>query len=70
MAGGWLAARSDAVVTAPTRLLALLAEPFDLFTFAPPIELPSIKIVQVWHARSHMDAAHRWLRGLVRSSLA
>jgi DNA-binding transcriptional LysR family regulator len=69
MAGGWLASRSDAVVTAPSRLLALLAAPFGLVTFAPPVDLPSIKIAQVWHARSHADPAHRWFRDLVKRSL-
>jgi DNA-binding transcriptional LysR family regulator len=66
MVGGWLAARSGAVVTAPSRLLTLLAEPFGLETFAPPVELPAIKIVQVWHARADADAPHRWFRELVK----
>jgi DNA-binding transcriptional LysR family regulator len=70
MAGSWLAARSDAIVTAPSRLLALVAAPFGLATFDPPIVLPPIKIAQVWHARSHVDAPHRWFRELVKKSLA
>ena len=70
MAGGWIAARSDCVVTAPSRLLAILAGPLRLATFDAPIDLPEIKVVQVWHARSHADPAHRWFRELVCASLA
>jgi DNA-binding transcriptional LysR family regulator len=70
MAGGWLAARSEAILTAPSRLLQLLAEPFGLVTFPSPIELSPIKIAQVWHARNHQDAAHRWFRDLVKRTLA
>jgi DNA-binding transcriptional LysR family regulator len=70
MSGVWLTARSECVITAPSRLLKLLAEPLGLVTFGPPVDLPEIKVVQVWHGRSHNDPAHRWFRELVRKSLA
>lgn len=70
MAGAWLAAKSDCIVTAPSRLLAMLATPLGLRTFAPPVDLPAIKVAQVWHGRNHTDDAHRWFRDLVRKSLA
>jgi DNA-binding transcriptional LysR family regulator len=66
MSAGWLAARSDCIVTAPSRLIRLLAAPLRLVTFAPPVDLPEIKVAQVWHGRSHEDPAHRWFRELVR----
>jgi DNA-binding transcriptional LysR family regulator len=65
MAGAFVAARTDGVITAPSRLLALVAEAIPLRRFEPPLRLADVKVVQVWHARNHDDAAHRWLRDLV-----
>jgi DNA-binding transcriptional LysR family regulator len=62
----WICARSSYVLTAPSRLLTMLAGPFDLRVFEPPVALPRIRIVQVWHARSDADGAHRWFRELVK----
>lgn len=65
MSGCFIAAHSDAIVTAPARLLALLAPAFKLHVVAPPLALPEIKVAQVWHTRSHRDPAHQWMRELV-----
>jgi DNA-binding transcriptional LysR family regulator len=69
MSAAWLAARSDCILTAPSRLMRLLAEPLGLVSFSPPVDLPEIKIAQVWHGRSREDPARRWFRELVRKSL-
>jgi DNA-binding transcriptional LysR family regulator len=70
LVAAWICARSSFVVTAPSRLLAKLAAPLGLRTFAPPVTMPPIRVVQVWHARSDADPAHRWFRELVRAVAA
>jgi DNA-binding transcriptional LysR family regulator len=70
LVAAWICARSNFVVTAPSRLLSKLAAPLGLRTFAPPVTMPVIRIVQVWHARSDADPAHRWFRELVRDVAA
>jgi DNA-binding transcriptional LysR family regulator len=66
LVAAWICARTTLVVTAPSRLLAHLAGPLGLRTFDPPLSMPAIHVVQVWHARSEADPAHRWFRDLVR----
>jgi len=69
LAGALLAARTDGVITAPSRLLALVAETVPLRRFEPPLALAEVKVVQVWHARNHEDPAHRWFRDRVAEAL-
>lgn len=59
---GFVAAGSDLVLTAPARLVSQLAAHLPLKIFAPPLALPDIKIVQVWHERNHKDEGHKWFR--------
>jgi DNA-binding transcriptional LysR family regulator len=69
LAAGWAAARSDAVLTAPSRLIEEFEKYLPIRSFDVPIELPSITIVQVWHERQHKDAAHKWFRERLRDAL-
>jgi DNA-binding transcriptional LysR family regulator len=62
LSGALVAARTEGVITAPSRLLALVAETIPIRRFAPPLPLSDVKVVQVWHARNHEDPAHRWFR--------
>jgi DNA-binding transcriptional LysR family regulator len=41
-----------------------------MYSFPLPIETPEITISMLWHPRMDADAAHRWLRGLVRDVCA
>lgn len=66
LAAPWLAARSDMVLTAPSRLLRALEGPFELVTFAPPLSVKGFRIFQAWHPRVQADAAHRWFRGVLQ----
>jgi DNA-binding transcriptional LysR family regulator len=66
---GFIASQSDAVLTAPSRLIALMAESLSLVTFEPPLAMTQVHVVQAWHARNHEDAAHRWLRESIRELL-
>lgn len=69
LVSGWLLQETDHVLTAPSRLLGLLETRFPLRTFAPPVEIPPITIVQAWHERRDRDPGHRWLRAKIRSAL-
>ena len=59
--------RSDLVLTLPERLARALAPP-GLLIRPPPIPLPPLELVSLWHPRVHADPAHRWLRELVVKS--
>lgn len=69
MVAGWMVAGSDVVLTAPSKLLAMLDRHLPLRIFSPPLTLEPITIVGVWHARTDRDPAHRWFRDLVRTVL-
>lgn len=64
----WLVARSDLVATVPSLLLGLEREHLALARYRPPIPIESTTGSLIWHERTHLDAAHRWLRGVVRES--
>ena len=51
---------------ARTRLALLLAGPSTIVTYTPPVPLPAVDVVQVWHDRHTVDPAHSWLRGGIR----
>lgn len=57
---------SDLVATEPRRLFAPLAGRFPLKLFPPPIDIPSFRVVQTWHARHDADPGHQWLRRVMR----
>jgi DNA-binding transcriptional LysR family regulator len=59
-------AESNLVITMPERVVEVLA---DLGRFAirdPPLAIPGFTMEQYWHARHDHDAAHAWLRGVLR----
>jgi len=50
----------DLIALVPRRLLERRyqhLQPIDL-----PLEVPGFDVIAVWHARTHFDPAHRWLR--------
>ncbi len=51
LSSGPLVANSDLVLTAPSGLISKFNKYLSLRTFAPPLALPKINIVQVWHER-------------------
>lgn len=57
-----IVAATDLVLTAPSRVLAPVAESFGLRLLPPPLELPSLAMYAAWHARVHDDPVHAWLR--------
>jgi DNA-binding transcriptional LysR family regulator len=52
--------RSDLVAMLPSRLLAKRSR--HLQAREAPTNIPGYEMAMVWHERSHLDAAHSWLR--------
>jgi DNA-binding transcriptional LysR family regulator len=69
-AGLRVASQSDVLVTTTAVVSHPLVETFALITRPLPVEYPTVQINCNWHQRYDSDAAHAWLRGLVRASFA
>lgn len=70
LSAGWAVAQSDAILTAPGKLISGFEKYLPVKSMVPPIAIPDIKIVQVWHARQHNDPEHRWFREKMLASQA
>lgn len=67
-AAPFVIARSDLILTAPTRLCRLFAEALPLRVLKPPLPLPPFAIYAYWHPRWRADPGHRWLRAQLASA--
>ncbi|MEO5816903.1 MAG: LysR family transcriptional regulator [Gemmatimonadaceae bacterium] len=63
-----LARGSDLIASVPERLTGNLRA--GMHSFPLPVFMPEFTISLLWHPRMDADAAHRWLRGLVRDVCA
>jgi DNA-binding transcriptional LysR family regulator len=54
---------TDLVATVPRTIGETLARTAGVRVLACPVRIPAFSVKQYWHARSHHDAGHRWLRG-------
>ena len=70
LAAGWAAAQSDAILTAPSKLIDQFKSYLPIQSMAVPLEIPAITIVQVWHERQNRDPAHKWFREKLQRILA
>jgi DNA-binding transcriptional LysR family regulator len=61
---------TNALATLPRRLAHSLAADLGLGVCETPIPLPTLQLAMYWHERCHRDPASRWLRDLVRATLA
>jgi DNA-binding transcriptional LysR family regulator len=61
-------AETDCVATLSSRLARAAAERLPLRVLKPPVALDPIEIRQVWHRRSEIDGAVRFLREVVREA--
>jgi len=52
------------IVTIPAKFAAALEHP-DVRVLRPPVDLPTLQVMQYWHRAVHEDPAHQWLRRLV-----
>ncbi|MBE0622998.1 MAG: LysR family transcriptional regulator [Burkholderiales bacterium] len=55
-------ARTDLIVTVPSRVAALFAQLGNFKVLKLPIGMPSFEVRLHWHQRFHQDPANRWLR--------
>ena len=65
LSSGPLVAQSDFVLTAPAKLVERFTTYLPLKAMPPPISLPKINVVQVWHERFHNDAMLAWVRKMI-----
>lgn len=70
LSAGWMTADSDCVLTAPSKLLRLIAERLSLRVLDAPMKMPQLRIVCVWHERNNADPGHSWFRELIRRTVA
>lgn len=68
-AAAQIVAGTDAVLTAPGRVVETVTAAFDLVTRPVPLTLPASHVISSWHQRSNSDAAHAWLRDCVRTTV-
>ena len=59
---GWVVARSDLALTAPSHLAAHYREYLPLVERPLPFEVAGFSVVQCWHERTHQDPVRRWFR--------
>jgi len=63
-----LARETDLIASVPEHHTGRLRA--GMRTFELPLALPAFTVSLLWHPRMHADAAHRWLRELVREVCA
>lgn len=65
------AASSDIVAALPLGIVARAAAlGLAVRSFELPVAVPTVTVVQSWHPRFDKDAGHRWLRQLVKATIA
>ena len=64
----FLLSASDLLATEPRRVMQRFAKPLGLALRPPPFDVPAYRMTQMWHRRMADDAAHRWLRTLLRKA--
>lgn len=62
LAAPFLVAKSDYIVTLPSRVAGTYTGILDLKLFKLPFAFPSYEVSLVWHERAHRDPASIWLR--------
>ena len=63
-----VAAVTDMIATVPRRMALLEAPKKVTKTLEGPAALGSFKYVMIWHQRMQTDAAHIWLRSIIRDA--
>lgn len=60
---------TDLVATIPRRMLSVSVDPDRCRILRAPQEIATMSYHMLWHPRNEQDAAHRWLRSMVRESV-
>ncbi|HEV7618199.1 MAG TPA: LysR family transcriptional regulator [Burkholderiaceae bacterium] len=63
-------ATSDLIATIPERVARHFAPQFGLQVLRPPLPLDDVAIAMYWHGRMQNNAAHQWLRQMIRDLAA
>lgn len=66
----FVVAQSDLVAMMPERVARRFCALAPVAMFEPPFELERLNITLMWHDRTHNNAFHRWLRGLITQACA
>lgn len=53
---------SDAILTAPRKFVAIIADKFNITAFESPVELASYSMKIYWHIKNKDDQPNSWLR--------
>ncbi|MFK0294161.1 LysR substrate-binding domain-containing protein [Streptomyces sp. NPDC090442] len=61
---------SDAVGMAPERIAAPMIRGLGLRALPVPLDLPPMPMAMAWRPRQEADPGHRWLRAVVRGTVA
>ena len=62
-----IVARTDLLATIPERVARHFQPSLGLQVLEPPLPFPGVQINMFWHDRMHNNAAHRWLRQVLRT---
>ncbi|WP_437682297.1 LysR family transcriptional regulator [Sorangium sp. So ce131] len=63
------ACEDDLAVALPARVCGPILRALGLSVHPLPLEVPELRVVQLWHQRYESDKAHAWLRGCTREIL-
>jgi DNA-binding transcriptional LysR family regulator len=63
-----IVARSDMLLTLPTRTARYFAGTGSLECLEAPLQVPEFGYIQVWHKRTELDPAAMWLRTLIKDT--
>ena len=66
MVAPFLIAETDLIANFPERLAAAVAPNLDVVVRELPIDLDAMVTAIGWHQRNDENAAHRWMRGIIR----
>lgn len=69
LSSGWLVSQTDAILTAPSRLIESFEKFLEVKGYELPVKRDPVHIIQVWHERQNSDVVHKWFRQLVFESL-
>ncbi len=68
LSAGWAVAHTDCIVTAPGLFIDRLMGLLQLRDFETPVNIPSLELFQVWHARTQQDPAQKWFRQKIKEA--
>lgn len=57
-----MVAMSDLIALMPLSIAEDVVKTYDIQIKEPPLAIPLLPVIQMWHERSHADPMHLWLR--------